>query len=238
MQRFFLETFKLGEKELILQDQEIIYQLIKVLRSKLQDEVIFFDGKSFIDFKYKITSIDKKNIIFNFVEKNQKEIKDYKLILFQSLPNKIDKIEEIIQKGVEVGFSEFNFFRAERSQDLKLSQNKIERFNKIIKEAIELSNRNIIPKLNFLTKLDLQNISGEKLFFHTDFNNSKKLNSLNLNFKQNISIFIGPEGGFSDKENDNFIKNNFIKINLGNNILRTETAGIVVGFYILQSYLG
>lgn len=237
MQRFFLETFKLWEKELILQDQEIIYQLIKVLRSKLQDEVIFFDWKSFIDFKYKITSIDKKNIIFNFVEKNQKEIKDYKLILFQSLPNKIDKIEEIIQKWVEVWFSEFNFFRAERSQDLKLSQNKIERFNKIIKEAIELSNRNIIPKLNFLTKLDLQNISWEKLFFHTDFNNSKKLNSLNLNFKQNISIFIWPEWGFSDKENDNFIKNNFIKINLWNNILRTETAWIVVWFYILQSYL-
>jgi 16S rRNA U1498 N3-methylase RsmE len=47
---------------------------------------------------YEIRSIDKKNIIFTFVSKIQKEIEAKKLNLYQSLPNKIDKIEDIIQK--------------------------------------------------------------------------------------------------------------------------------------------
>jgi len=92
------------------------------------------------------------------VKKLQKPAEKLHLVLFQSLPNKIDKIEEIIQKGTEIGYSEFNFFRAERSQELRLSPNKIERFEKIIKEASEQSQRNIVPKLNFLEKLDVSKI--------------------------------------------------------------------------------
>lgn len=234
MQRFFLESNSLGNIEVILQDEEIIYQLIKVLRAKTWDEVIFFDSKNFIDFKYKITSIDKKNIIFSFIEKIIKIQENYKLVLFQSIPNKIDKIEEIIQKGTEVWYSEFNFFRAERSQDLRLSPNKIQRFEKIIKEAVEQSNRNIIPTLNFLEKLDITSISWEKLFFHTDKKNAKKLSDNSLNFSQNINIFVWPEWGFSDRENDLFLKYNSIKINLWENILRTENTPVVVWFYLLQ----
>lgn len=234
MQRFFLESNSLGNIEVILQDEEIIYQLIKVLRAKIGDEIIFFDSKKFIDFKYKITSIDKKNIIFSFIEKIIKIQENYKLVLFQSIPNKIDKIEEIIQKGTEVWYSEFNFFRAERSQDLRLSPNKIQRFEKIIKEAVEQSNRNIIPTLNFLEKLDITSISWEKLFFHTDKKNAKKLSDNSLNFSQNINIFVWPEWGFSDRENDLFLKYNSIKINLWENILRTENTPVVVWFYLLQ----
>lgn len=234
MQRFFLYTSHLWEKQMILQDDQIMYQLVKVLRVKIDEEVIFFDGQQAIDFVYKITSIDKKNIIFSFVEKKIKENEKCSLVLFQSLPNKIDKIEEIIQKWTEIGYSEFNFFRSERSQDLKLSESKIERCNKIIKEASEQSGRNHIPKLNFLTKFDITNISGTNIFFHTDSTNAIKINELKLDLTQKINIFVGPEWGFSPKENDNFEKNKCIKINLWNNILRTETTSIWVWFYILH----
>lgn len=234
MQRFFLETSSLGETEIILQDEEIIHQLVKVLRSKLWDEVIFFDGKESSDFIYKITSIDKRNIIFSFVQKIEKLPQKCELVLFQSLPNKIDKIEEIIQKGTEVWYSEFHFFRAERSQDLKLSPNKIQRFEKIIKEATEQSNRNIIPKLTFLEKLDFSKISWEKLFFHTDKMEAKKLKDFSFDTPEKINIFVGPEWGFSDRENQFFLENNATKIYLWENILRTQNTPVVVWFYILQ----
>ncbi len=234
MQRFFLSTSHLWEKQIILQDNQIIYQLVKVLRAKIDEEVIFFNGEQNIDFVYKITSIDKKNIIFSFVELMKKADEKYILVLFQSLPNKIDKIEEIIQKWTEIGYSEFHFFRAERSQDLKISESKRERWNKIIKEASEQSGRNSIPKLNFLTKLDITRISGMNIFFHTDSNNAIKINELKLDLTQRINIFVWPEWGFSPKENDTFEKNKCIKINLGNNILRTQTTSIWVWFYILH----
>jgi len=233
MQRFFIQTILLWNNEIILQDEEIIYQLIKVLRSKINDEVIFFDGINFIDFKYKIISIDKKNIIFSFIEKIEKQKENYKIVLFQSLPNKIDKIEEIIQKWTEIGTNEFIFFKAERSQDLKISENKIQRLNKIIKEACEQSGRNIIPELNFLSKLDLDKISWENLYFHTDEKKSKFLKD--LDFKSNdINIFVWPEWGFTENEIKKFEDSWFQKIYLWNNILRTQTTWVVVGFFILQ----
>lgn len=234
MQRFFLDTNILWNNEIILNDEEIIFQLTKVLRSVSWDKVIFFNWVDLIDYLYVIWSIDKRNIIFNFEDKILKSKEEKNLILFQSLPNKIDKIEEVISKWTEIWYKEFNFFRADRSQDLRLSENKIERFKKIIKEASEQSNRNIIPKLNLLDKLDILNISWEKIFFHTDVMKSIKINDLNLDSSKNINIFIWPEWGFSDKENKIFEDNNFIKVNLWNNVLRTENAPIVVWFFLLQ----
>lgn len=234
MQRFFLQTFYLWEKELILQDEEIIYQLVKVLRSKSWDQVIFFDGKTLFDYVYEVRSIDKKNIIFVFVSKIEKFQEQKILNLYQSVPNKIDKIEDIIQKWTEIWYNNFYFFRSERSQDLKLSENKVLRFEKIIQEASEQSGRNIIPQIYFLEKLNLSDMKGKNIFFHTDKNTSQKLSDISFDFSQEINIFVGPEWGFSQKENDEFLKNNFLKIYLGNNILRTQTTGVVTWFYILQ----
>jgi len=59
---------------------------------------MFFDGKNLIDYKYRITSIDKKNIFFHLQEKVSKKPEKIDLYLFQALPNKIDKIEDIIEK--------------------------------------------------------------------------------------------------------------------------------------------
>ena len=78
MQRFFLEV-SLWETQMILQDDEIMYQLVKVLRSQAGDEVIFYNGEENIDFVYKITSIDKKNIIFSMVEKIEKPAEKWHL---------------------------------------------------------------------------------------------------------------------------------------------------------------
>lgn len=233
MQRFFLNSQHLWETEIILNDEEIFFQLTKVLRVRVWEKVIFFDWKNNTDFVYKINSIDKKNIIFSLEGKIEKEAEKLNLNLFQSIPNKIDKIELILQKWVEVWYSNFYFFRSERSQDLRLSDNKIERFKKIIIEAVEQSGRNIIPEIHFLDKLDFKNIIWEKLFFHTESENSKKLKDLELK-GNDVNIFVWPEWWFSEKETKIFEENSFTKVNLWNNILRTETAWIVVWFYLIQ----
>jgi 16S rRNA (uracil1498-N3)-methyltransferase len=51
---------------------------------------------------------------------------------------------------------------------------------------------------------------------------------------QNLNIFVWPEGGFDETEIASFEKEKFQSLSLGKNILRTETASIVVGFYISQ----
>lgn len=235
MQRFLLKTTVLGNDEIILQDEEIIYQLVKVLRAKNTDQVIFFDGENFFDYVYEIKSIDKKNIIFSFISKQEKKEEFVWLNLYQSLPNKIDKIEDIIQKWTEIWYSHFCFFRSERSQDIYISENKILRFEKIIREAVEQSGRNRVPEITFLDVLDITKIKWQKIFFHTDEMGAEKLSDIAFDFSSQINIFVGPEGWFSSKENDIFLQNNFLKAYLGNNILRTQTTGMVVWFYILQT---
>ena len=236
MQRIYLNVISLWSENIILNDSEILNQLLKVLRYKIWDEVIFFNWEDYIDFVYEITSIDKKNIFFNLKSKITKQKEVLKLNLFQSLPNKLDKIEEILQKWCEVWYTSFNIFRAKRSQDLFVSEAKVLRLEKIIIEAIEQSWRNIIPKLNFLKKFDFDNISWEKYYFHTDINISTKLKDVNITNNEK-NIFVWPEWGFSDEEIVEFDKNNFTKVNLWANILRTQTAWIVCWFYFVQKSL-
>lgn len=235
MQRFHFPTLNNQEILVISNDNEIYHQLTKVLRSKIWEEIIFFDWCNYFDLTYKIKSIDKKEISFDLKEKREKrDNKELSLNIYQCIPNKQEKIELILQKWVEVWYNSFYFFKSERSQNLKITDNKIERFKKIITEAVEQSGRNIIPELHFLEKIDFKNIKWENIYFHTDKTNAKKLKELEIkNWKANI--FVWPEWWFSESEVNIFNKNWFIKVNLWDYIFRTETAWIVVGFYLLEN---
>ncbi|MDQ7009207.1 MAG: RsmE family RNA methyltransferase [Candidatus Gracilibacteria bacterium] len=250
MQRFYIKSFK-KEESFILEDKEISHQLKKVLRIKEGEKVIFFDGLENIDFVYEIVQINNKNIILKLDSKIQKDSElNFELNLFQAMPNKLDKIEYILQKGVEIGYKKFVFYRSERSQKLVISEKKEERLKKIIVEAVEQSGRNFVPEFDLTPSPSPLEERGKNvnIFLHTKNNNSQNLsefiknkNSLSTEgfsplkeVRQDLNIFIGPEGGFSDNEVNNCEKNNFSRIHLGNRILRTETAGIVVGFTLGQ----
>ncbi len=218
--------------QLYIEDSDLIHQIIKVLRMRINDECIFFDGKNSQDFVYKIGEIGKKNILFEQKEMIQKHISHFELHLYQALPNKLEKLEWILQKWVEVGYTKFVFFRSHRSQDLFISESKMTRLQKILIEAVEQSGRNDIPEIIFEKQLDIWDLSGEKYFFHTDSLIVKKLSE--ISFWEKISVFVWPEWGFDETEIQKFQKNNCTALSLWKNILRTETASIGVGFFISQ----
>lgn len=235
MQRFFLEDIDKVSSKLYVSDKNIVNQILRVLRWNIWDKFIFFDLN--YDFIFELKNITKKELVFDKIEiiEKQNEL-DFELNLFQSIPNKLEKIEYIVQKWTEIWISNFYFFKSERSWRINLSENKIIRIKKIIGEAVEQSGRNKIPKFEVLENLDFENIKWkENLFFHTKDKESIILKDLKVNYSKWINIFIWPEWGFSDEEVLIFEKNNFKKVFLWNRILRTETAWIVTGFYIIQS---
>ena len=235
MQRFYVDSDLLWKNEYNIIDMDILFQLIKVMRVKKWDKLVLFNGFYEIDYVYKIIEIKKREIILNFIEQIEKDSEiNLDLVLYWAFPNKIEKIEYILQKWVEIWFKKFVFFKSQRSQKLNLSENKIIRFNKIMIEATEQSGWNILPELIFEDKLDL-NIKWNNIFFHTENNNSKKLKDIQLNFTQPINLFVWPEWWFDEKEIETFNKNKFQNIHLWNRILRTETVWIVVGFYIIHN---
>jgi 16S rRNA (uracil1498-N3)-methyltransferase len=155
--------------------------------------------------------------------------------LFQSIPNKIDKIESIIKNGTQIWITNFLFFKSERSQKLNISKKKEERLNKIILEASEQSERNIIPKLIIWDKIDFRNLEWQNLFFHTKNNNSQLLKDVKIKHLWQINLFVWPEWGFSKSEIDEFEVNDFTRIYLWDRILRTELAWVSSAFSIIQN---
>ncbi len=243
MQRFYIPYFE-KQEIFIIEDKYIFHQLVKVLRIKEWEKVIFFDWNIQKDYIYEIVEINKKTIKTYLIKEIEKDTElNFELNLYQALPNKLEKIEYILQKWVEVWFNKFVFYRSERSQKLIISDKKEERLKKIIVEAVEQSGRNFVPELFILSKnLDEKNIEWKWLFLHTKNDNSQNLskfiNNLSTEDFSYLNIFIWPEWWFSESEIKNFEEKKFARIYLWNRILRTETAWIVVWFTLWQIIYG
>lgn len=232
MQRFYKTDLS---DNFFINDKNFINQIVKVLRAKEWENFIFFDGKIQKDFIYKLEKIEKNKIFFTKIDEIAKNSEiNFELNLFASLPNKIEKIEFIVQKATEIGVSNFYFWKSERSQKIFLNENKIERIKKIILEAVEQSGRNKIPEFKIFEKIDLGKIEWKNIFLHTKNENSKNLKD--IKFAEKINIFTWPEWWFSVEEIEFFEEKNWERIYLWDRILRTETAGIVTSFFIIQNF--
>lgn len=157
-----------------------------------------------------------------------------KIYLFQGLP-KSDKMELIIQKCVELGVTDIIPVEMSRSivkieEKKKLS--KITRWQAIAESAAKQSKRNIIPEvhriINFNQAIDFAgNLDIVAVPYESEEGMLSTQNFLNkIKPNMSIGIFIGPEGGFEDKEIELAKSANAHIISLGKRILRTETAAI------------
>lgn len=196
--------------------------------------MVFFDGIHLFDSVYRITEIQKDQVVCEKQETRLGNTDRCSVTLYQALPNKLEKLEYIIQKGVEVGVQTFIFFRSDRSQKLQLSDSKRSRLTKIMIEAVEQSGACVLPEIHFFDEFSFeQHISSHHIYLHTENLASKKLRDIARKEEQ-YSIWIGPEGGWSEKELQNFREKNMTPVYLGSQILRTETVGLVTAFFLLQ----
>ena len=102
-----------------------------------------------------------------------------------------------------------------------------ERLEKMAVSAMKQSQQAWLPRLSEMTpfKEILLASADQKFIAHVDSNNPKQLSGVSKT-KKNYLVLIGPEGDFSKEELELAEKNNFEKVGLGPNRLRTETAGL------------
>lgn len=151
MQRFFV-TFPLSI-DVVLTDKALHAQITRVLRMKVGEHVVLFNGDT-TETEYEIASIDKKSINLRGIgQKSPKTEPRKSIILYQALPNKYEKIEYILQKGIEIGIRKFIFFRADHSQKLMISPAKITRWQTIMQEALEQCGGLVMPELDIQEKI-------------------------------------------------------------------------------------
>jgi len=233
MSRYFVNNTQIIENKITIIGED--YQhLKKVLRAVKGDIItVCCDG---FDYTAEINeiSIDYLRSIIIDKEVNLTE-PVLKVTLYQGLP-KADKMELIVQKCIELGVNEIVPVMTERCiskiNTIKDAQNKVIRWQKIALEAAKQCNRGIIPKIGMpikfdeaaelASKMDLSVIPYEKesaICFNDVVSKCSCITT--------ASIFIGPEGGFTQQEIQLAESQGIKKITLGPRILRTETAGMV-----------
>ena len=224
MQRYFKDT-NLDTFELSSDDS---YHITKVMRNNIGDKV-----EVVIDKKLFICEIVKMNNLVT-VEKVEEVECDSELSCYVTIAQSLvkeQKMDLILQKSCELGVSEIipvNTTRSIVKLDKKETK-KVERWNKILKEASEQSKRVVIPKVNGIMDIkDLCNLDYDIKILCTVNELSmslKKVLSKDLN-NLKIMFVIGPEGGFTEMEEKILIDNGFISTSFGKRVLRTETASL------------
>ncbi|MFI3236860.1 MAG: RsmE family RNA methyltransferase [Lachnospiraceae bacterium] len=158
------------------------------------------------------------------------------ITLYQGLP-KSDKMELIIQKAVELGVSHIVPVGMERSVvklDDKKAKSKIDRWNAIAESAAKQSKRDVIPTIGaVLSYKQALGACKEQDVIILPFEHAEGMNQTRkvlegIEKGQSIAIFVGPEGGFSDKEIELALAQDIHVITLGKRILRTETASLAI----------
>ncbi len=130
---------------------------------------------------------------------------------------------------MEIGIEKFVFFPSERSQKLPLLAKKEPRLRDIAREAIEQCQGDILPEIDFL--LSPPAIAPGALILHPL---GVALSVIGESPEVAYDLWVGPEGGWSELEMQRYIAGGARSISLGDRILRTETAGVAVGFYLRQ----
>ena len=240
MHRFY-HSNPLGLNQIITLDEFASHHALRVMRVKVDDFLILFNGDGF-EYRGRVSDINKKTINVEILskEKNNSE-SPININLFQSISSN-EKMDMVIQKATELGVSSIQPIFTSRST-IKLSLDRTKKrlihWKQVSISACEQSGRSKIPTIKSPIEFD-QISEGIKtnslnLLLHPD--NLEESSNLPNEYSGDINVFIGPEGGFSQDEVLLLKKQNCINIKLGPRILRTETAPLAI-IAILQYKYG
>ena len=203
---------------------------VKVLRLKENDTLYLTDGLGNL-YKAEIVEAMPRSCSVKIIETQAEYSKrDYYLHVAIAPTKNIARIEWFLEKATEMGIDEITPIICDHSER-EIVKN--ERLEKIIVSAMKQSLKAYLPKLNEaipIKQLILNAKEENKLICYCQDDDRKKIQDI-YKPKESVLIIIGPEGDFSEKEVKEALNNNFQKITLGKERLRTETAGL----YAVQS---
>lgn len=236
MHQFFVEPGQIRGREILIQGSDVKH-IKNVLRMQVGEELSVSNGVDGREYRCHIAAMEEDAIRceLRFIKEEGTELPS-RIYLLQGLP-KSDKMELIIQKAVELGAYQIVPVAAHRSVvklDEKKAAAKVSRWQAIAESAAKQSRRGVIPQVQHV-------MSWEQALAHVkdlpvklipyelaeDMGRTREILE-NLQPGQDIAVFIGPEGGFEEREVASAMAAGVTPITLGRRILRTETAGMTV----------
>ena len=228
MPRFF--TNEIDENNIVLTGSDANH-IGRSLRMRVGEAVtVCCSG---VDYCCTIGSITADAVYLDLVEKHRCAAEpNVEVTLFQAVP-KLDKLEYIIQKSVELGVSRIVPVLTRRCisrpDEKDFAKKKLPRLNKIAEEAAKQSGRGLIPEVTPMVDLReavemMKQIDRTVLLYEEEGGCS--FGDVELSGVRTVGLFIGSEGGFDREEAEMAVNSGAKQVWLGKRILRCETAPI------------
>ena len=257
MRRFFVEAESIKKNQVTIKGSEARH-IAQVLRLGEKDKIKVFTGTR-REYLTEIIQVSKKEVIGRILKESRLDTEpSIEITLLQGLP-KSDKMDFIVQKVTELGVKRIIPVITQRTivrLDKEKAEKRRNRWQRIALEAAKQSGRAIIPEvrkvipfiqaLNNLNRENLNLIPWEEetstslkevLKPITDHpspeGSGQDLSRANARGRSPITVFIGPEGGFTPEEVRIAREKGVLPVSLGPRLLRTETAGLVTLAMIL-----
>jgi len=226
MRRIFLYTEVVGRGPVVVNRDKARY-LSSVLRC-VEGEIISvtdLNGNSYLS---RIASITRKEVIIEVLERQDIDAESRLHIRLLQGVLKGEKMDLVVQKATELGVKEVVPVVTERSQIRETK--KLARWRKIAEEASRQSGRSRVPVIHETMEFaDLTNsglVSGGGIIFWEQCGDNLSALLRRRKGQDEIALFTGPEGGFSELEVRAAAEMGLSPATLGKRILRAETAAI------------
>lgn len=224
LHRFYVNK-PLGE-EIVVEsakgEKELVHQWTRVFRYKSGDEVFLFSGSDpGTDYRYTITSVLKDRVVLTLLSREENILPTQDMTLVMALVKK-DTFETVVRQATELGISRVIPVLADRSEKKNVNFGRLET---VAREAAEQSGRGNVPSISqimsldeaFQTTEDCRNIVG-----------SLRGGALSQAEDTKIAVWVGPEGGWTDKEEEKFVNKGFTLMKLTDTVLKADTAAVAL----------
>ena len=223
---FYIETIDADASSIVL-SEETSKHIVQVLRMQVGEQIQLTDGKG-KKIIAAITDDNRKKCTVQIIESLTIDHSPLTISIAISLIKNSSRFEWFLEKVTEIGVTNIIPLICERTEKQNFRH---DRMNTILISAMLQSQQCWLPVLHEAIRFgDLvmrQFDNSSRFIAHCEDDENKILLHQQITKSSNQLICIGPEGDFTVGEIEMAIRQNFIPVSLGNNRLRTETAGVV-----------
>lgn len=232
---FFPGELRLNQT-VVLTDKEFRHA-VHVMRNQLEDRIEIVNGQGTLAIAA-LKAIKKEEVVLEVLQIEQTAPLSVEIILAQAIP-RLNRLDDILEKVTELGATQIWLYPAQESERKEINEHQFNRLEAIIISAMKQCGRLWLPKLVLMKALTLWEKPEGTLFFgDTDPQAElfiKKWNSQTIEGK--ATFFIGPEKGFSEREEERLRSWGAYGVKLARYILRTDTAALAAMALLSQVIL-
>ena len=227
MPRFYVD-FALSPDSVVKLPDNVVRHL-NVLRVKNTEEIVLFNGNGKA-YPALPEVLEKRRASVRILREEATDNESPLNITLVQAVSAAERMDFTLQKSVELGVAEIRPVISERCV-VRLSgeraEKRVARWQEIVVSACEQSGRNIVPKVLPLTTYaqSLQQLPQETTKLLMSLNRAQKLGDVQPQSGK-VVFMVGPEGGWTEKEEQQAFDAGFQSVTLGKRVLRTETASL------------